>query len=153
MKRLLLVVGMAALLLAGSAGAYTLLRTIYITPGHCVTVGSTKVCARLARKKPPAKSTGKAQDKGFVVRTLQVKDDGLGDIGGIARLTNTTKRTLTIAFTFTFFKNAGSVVGTATGTANAVAPGETVTVNLLSQDRISALPPSFKYQFQVDAEF
>lgn len=155
-KTYLLAFSLLALLLAGTAGGYSLLRTIYITPGHCVTVASTRVCARkssLKTKTPPAKTTGKAENKGFVVETLQIKDDGLGDIGGIARLKNTTASTLTITFTFTFFTTGGSVVGTATGDANDVAPGETVTVNLLSQDPISRIPSSFKYQFQIDAEF
>jgi hypothetical protein len=95
---------------------------------------------------PPAE----VRDKDFTVQDLVIRDDGLGDIGGIARVTNTASRALTATFTFTFFQN-GSIVGTAVGIANDVAPDQTVTVALSSQD--SMISGRFRYQFQVDAEF
>jgi hypothetical protein len=150
--RRLPVVGIAALVLAGTAGAYTQLRTIFITPGHCVRVGDTRVCARAALR-PPVKTAGKAQDEGFVVQSLRVRSDGLGNIAGTTRITNTNDRTLTITFTITFLKSNGSVVGRATGSANEVMAGSTVTVSLVSQDPISALPSPFRYRFRVDSEF
>ena len=144
----------AGLLGAGVASAYAL-KTIYLTPGHCVTVGSTRVCAvtKVPSTTSPPLTAGKASDKGIVVEELDVKNDGLGDIGGVARLKNTLSKTVTFTFTFTFFKSNGTVAGTAEGSADSVAPGQIVTVNLLSQDPISGLPASFHYQFQVDAEF
>jgi hypothetical protein len=39
-------------------------------------------------------------DKDFTVRDLLIRDDGFGDIGGIARLTNTASRPVTATFTF-----------------------------------------------------
>lgn len=98
---------------------------------------------------PPPQNT-RPRDKDFVVDDLIVKDDGLGDIGGIARLTNTSSTSLTVTFTFTFFQN-GQIVGTAEGAANDVAPGQTVTANLVSQDPL--MSGHFQYQFQVDTEF
>lgn len=53
MRRPLLAVAFAALVLAGAAGAYAL-RTIYLQPGKCATVGKTRVCARIA---PPVTVT------------------------------------------------------------------------------------------------
>jgi len=141
------------LVAAGVASAYAL-KTIYLTPGHCVTIGSTRVCA--VTKRPtatPPPTAGKGNDKGIVVEELDVKNDGLGDIGGVVRLKNTLSRTVTITFTLTFFKANGSVAGTAEGSVDSMAPGETVTANLASEDPISAIPSSFHYQFQVDAEF
>jgi hypothetical protein len=120
----------------------------------------TKVITRAAPAPPPAPPPpapppappppATAADKDFAVQTLQLQDDGLGDIGGIARITNTSSRTLSGSFTFTFFQG-GHIVGTAIGVANDVAGGQTVTVDLSSQDPIFS--GSFRYQFQVDTEF
>src|SRR5919197_5442187 len=59
----------------------------------------TKVITRAAPAPPPAPPPpapppappppATAADKDFAVQTLQLQDDGLGDIGGIARITNT----------------------------------------------------------------
>jgi hypothetical protein len=111
---------------------------------------SSRPPSTAARKAPPAQPDTRARDKDFVVDDLIVKDDGLGDIGGIARLTNTAATSLTMTFTFTFFQN-GQIVGTATGSASDVAPGQTITANLLSQDPMFS--GHFEYQFQVDTEF
>jgi hypothetical protein len=96
------------------------------------------------------RSNTRPRDKDFVVNDLIIKDDGLGDIGGIARITNTASTSLTVTFTFTFFQN-GQIVGTAQGSANDVAPGQTVTSTLVSQDPL--ISGQFQYQFQVDTEF
>jgi hypothetical protein len=98
---------------------------------------------------PPA-PPATVSDKDFSVQDLQIKDDGLGDIGGIARLTNTSSKSLTGTFTFTFFQG-GKIVGTAIAVANSVGPGQTVTVDLSSQDPM--ITGQFRYQFQVDTEF
>jgi hypothetical protein len=99
---------------------------------------------------PPPSSPAAAADKDFAVEDLEIKDDGLGDIGGLARITNTASKTLTGSFTFTFFQS-GQIVGTAIGSANDVGPGQTVTVQLGSQDPM--ISGTFHYQFHVDAEF
>jgi hypothetical protein len=105
---------------------------------------------RPTRTPPPNAGDQLARDKDFVVQEIDVKDDGLGDIGGIARITNTAATSLTVTFTFTFFQS-GQIVGTAEGSAEDVAPGQTVTVSLLSQDKM--FYGRFRYQFQVDTEF
>jgi len=97
---------------------------------------------------PPPPAT--VADKDFAVQSIQIKDDGVGDIGGIARITNTSSKPLTGTFTFTFFQG-GQIIGTAEGSAQEVGPGQTVTVSLASQDPIFS--GRFHYEFQVDAEF
>lgn len=157
MKKVVLIwVAVLALTAAAGASAYGLAKwhTVYLKHGHCVKIykAHVRVCAK-AKKKVTPPTTGKAQDKGIVVQDLQIKDDGLGDIGGFARLTNTLGHSVTITFTFTFFGSSGKAVATAEGSANDIGAGQTVTAQLLSQDSISSVPSSFKYQFQVDAEF
>jgi hypothetical protein len=93
---------------------------------------------------------GRPGDKHFAVYYVQVKDDGLGDIGGIARVKNVGSTPLSGTFTFTFFQG-GTIVGTAQGSAQGVSPGQTVTVQLVSQDKMFA--GRFRYQFQVDIEY
>lgn len=99
---------------------------------------------------PPPPPPPQASDKDFSVQALQIQDDGLGDIGGIARVTNNASTSKSGSFTFTFFQG-GQIVGTASGAAQSVAPGQTVTVQLVSQS--SMISGSFRYQFQVDFEY
>ena len=99
---------------------------------------------------PPPTAASGVSDKNFSVQDLQIQDDGLGDIGGIARLTNTASKSLTGTFTFTFFQG-GQVIGTAQGSADSVASGQTVTVQLVSQSPM--VSGQYRYQFQVDAEY
>jgi hypothetical protein len=113
-----------------------------------VVTREVRVTAPAPTPTPPPTPSGPS-DKDFAVETLQIQDDGLGDIGGIARITNTASNPLTGIFTFTFFQG-GQVVGTAQASAQSVGPGQTVTVQLVSQD--SMISGSFRYQFQVDSE-
>jgi hypothetical protein len=99
---------------------------------------------------PPPATTSGPSDKDFTVDDLQIQDDGLGDIGGVARVTNTSTQSLTATYTFTFFQS-GQLVGTAEGSSQDVAPGQTVTVQLTSESPM--ISGSFRYQFQVDSEF
>jgi hypothetical protein len=106
--------------------------------------------ATVASPSPADPYKGHPGDKHFAVYVLQVKDDGLGDIGGIARVKNVSSTSLTGTFTFTFFQS-GQVIGTAQGSAQDVSPGQTVTVQLVSSDPM--IVGRFRYQFQVDTEF
>jgi hypothetical protein len=106
--------------------------------------------ATVSEFSPSDPYNGRPGDKHFAVYYLQVKDDGLGDIGGIARVKNVGSTSLSGTFTFTFFQG-GKIVGTALGSAQEVSPGQTVTVQLVSQDNMFA--GRFRYQFQVDIEF
>jgi hypothetical protein len=108
---------------------------------------STPVATSAATADP---YNGRPGDKHFAVYYLQLKDDGLGDIGGIARIKNIGSSSLTGSFTFTLFQS-GRIVGTAQGSAQEVSPGQTVTVQLVSQDKM--FYGRYRYQFQVDTEF
>jgi hypothetical protein len=95
---------------------------------------------------------GKLGDKHFALQSLSVKDDGLGDIGGTARVTNVGAQPYTATYTITFFKpRTSTVIGTAEGSAEDVQPGQTVTLQLVSQDPLPST--AFTYDFQVDTEF
>lgn len=81
--------------------------------------------------------------------SIQVKDDGLGDMGGTARVTYTGDDPDggDNIFTITVFKGK-NVVATLNGSANTVKPGTTVTVQLISQDKMVGGP--YKFDFQND---
>ena len=81
--------------------------------------------------------------------SIQVKNDGLGDFGGTARVTYTGSDASggDNVFTVTVFKGE-KVVATLTGGANTVRPGTTATVQLISSDKY--LPGPYKYDFQND---
>jgi hypothetical protein len=99
---------------------------------------------------PADPDSGRATDKHFVVDDLQIEDDGLGDIGGFARIRNVSSEALSLTFTFTFFQS-GRIVGIAQGSGSEVAPGQTITAQLVSQAEM--FYGQFDYQFQVDVEF
>jgi hypothetical protein len=144
---------------AGTAGTKTKTETV-AGPTVTNTVTTVKTVSRVRvrtvkaqpppQPPPPPPPPAEASDKHFSVESLQVKDNGLGDIGGIARVTNNSTESLTATFTFTFFQGS-RIVGTAIGSASAVSPGQTVTVELASTDPM--ISGSFRYQFQVDVEF
>jgi hypothetical protein len=81
--------------------------------------------------------------------SIQVKNDGIGDLGGVARVTYTGKDQTggDNLFTVTLFKGK-NVVGTLNGAANSVKPGTTGTVQLISADNYVGGPS--KYDFQND---
>ena len=98
---------------------------------------------------------GEQGDKDFAVSSIQVSADFAGDIGGTIRITNVGSVQRSIEFTVTFFatKNFNSQpLGSAIGFADAVAPGQTVTESLTSQNPMFT-QTTFYYQFQVSAEF
>lgn len=92
----------------------------------------------------------KPNDKGWVVQGLLTKDDGVGDFGGTARITNTNSDTTTATFTFTLARG-GKQIATLQGSANAVSAGKTVTVDLISQDKYST--GTYTYDFQTDVSY
>lgn len=97
----------------------------------------------------PSRRAGLA-DKSFTSTAPLLKDDGLGDFGGTARVTNASDQEHTATFTYTVFRGSAQVA-TLQGAANAVAPGKVATVQLISQDKYVAGP--YRVEFQVDAEF
>lgn len=95
-------------------------------------------------------SSGELADGSFTSTKPRLKNDGLGDFGGTARVTNTSGSEVTGSFTYTLYKN-GKELGTASGVANEVGAGKTATVQLVSQDKYVAGVD--RVEFQVDAEF
>ena len=99
---------------------------------------------------PPASNS--LQSKSFRLESVSFNND-LGGGGAEARVKNTSKYKKTAVMTITIFKSDGKTIAlTLNGSANEVAPGETVTVSFFS---IGGDLPSeqFKYAFQVTAEF
>jgi hypothetical protein len=98
----------------------------------------------------PASGSGDLSDGSFVSQPPQLKDDGLGDFGGTARVTNVSDSERSAILTYTFFKG-GEQVGTAQGSASEVGAGETATVQLVSSDPFVAGVD--RVEFQVDGEY
>lgn len=84
-------------------------------------------------------------DKGWVVASYILKDDGTGNLGGSARVTNTASTARDLLGKLTVFK-AGAQVGNLDLAAQGVAPGQTVTVDLVGTDKYT--PGPYAVQFQ-----
>jgi len=91
---------------------------------------------------------GKPNDKGWVLQSYETKDDGLGNFGGTARITNSNDSAKTATFTLTLARN-GVQVASLQGSAESVAPGKTVTVALISQDKYSAAKATSDFQTDI----
>lgn len=75
---------------------------------------------------------------------MQLKDDGLGDFGGIARITYIGEDTnASNIFTITVLTKSGDVVATLDGSAEGMNPDGTETVQLISSDTWK--PGTYKY--------
>jgi hypothetical protein len=110
-----------------------------------------------ATKPAPAPATpaapvapGKLTDDDWVLQSYQFKNDGLGDFGGTARITNNSGEARSASFTLTLFKS-GEQVASLQGSADEVDPGKTVTVQLISQDKYQR--GTFQVDFQVDFSY
>lgn len=89
------------------------------------------------------------QDGDWRLDSLRLKDDGIGDFGGTARITYTgdDQDGGDNIFTVTVFKG-GKDIAVLQGSARTVLPGTTATVQLISQDKFVAGP--WQYDFQND---
>lgn len=76
--------------------------------------------------------------------------NSFGSFSGTARVTNTASSSRSMIMKLTLFRD-GEQIASLTGAANDVAPGKTVTVDLLSSDSYS--DGDFTVDFQVDATF
>jgi hypothetical protein len=89
-------------------------------------------------KKPtPEKPEGTLplEDGDWRLDEVQLKDDGLGDFGGIARITYIGEDTnASNIFTVTVLAKDGSVIASLDGSAEGMKPNGTETVQLISQD-------------------
>jgi len=98
----------------------------------------------------PESVGGDTTDGSFTLVGQQIKDDGLGDFGGTARVKNTSDAEKTALITLTVFRG-GKQVAALQGAADSVGPGDTATVQLISQDAYLKGPYS-SVEFQVSAE-
>lgn len=83
--------------------------------------------------------------------SLQLKDDGIGDFAGVARITYTGEDTDggNNLFTITVFDKSGKdVIATLNGAANSVKPGQTVTTQMIGTDKYQS--GKFPFTFQND---
>ena len=89
------------------------------------------------------------QNGDWRLSSVSIKDDGLGDFGGRARITYTGDNPDggTNLFTITVFRH-GKDVAALEGSAEAVKPGTAATVQLISTDKF--VPGPYKYDFQND---
>ena len=97
---------------------------------------------------------GEVGDKDFAVQSLHVVNDGQGNIGGRIRITNVGTKSHSVSFTVTFFATkslSGPPLGYAQGSADGVAPGQTVTTVLVSPVPMFS-QRDFYYEFQVDSQ-
>jgi len=134
---------------AGSAPTVTV--TAAAQPAPAVTVTVTAAPAAPAAAADAADPTTLA-DNGWKIASFAAKDDGIGDFGATARITNATGADVTGAlFTITVLDASKNVVATLNGSASAVAKDSTATVQLISSDKYKT--GTFVYAFQVDGSY
>jgi len=141
-----LIVGVAAA--GGGSETTTTTETVAAAADSAATVTVTRTAEPAAAPEPKGPSSKlPLQDGDWRLDTISVKDDGLGDFGGRARMTYTGKNPSggTNVFTVTVFVG-GKDVASLQGSASSVRPGDAVTVDLISQDKFVGGP--YKYDFQ-----
>ncbi|MEC4019801.1 hypothetical protein [Streptomyces sp. H27-D2] len=121
--------------------------------------GTTPPTTSAPATSPPARTTSAApQGKGtqppiesgdWRLDSITVRDNGLGDFGGRARITYTGDNPDggLNTFTITVFKG-GKDVASLEGSASDVQPGRTITADLISTDKFVSGP--YTYDFQKD---
>lgn len=117
--------------------------------------GATPSPSSPAAPAPASASASKAahnplSDKGWTVVSYELKDDGTGSLGGSARITNTASTSRTVVGKLVVFK-AGTQVGNLDLSAQDVAAGQTVTVDLVGTDKYVVGP--YTVQFQADMTY
>jgi hypothetical protein len=139
---------MALFIIAGiaSGGGSSKPSTNVADPLTATTTAPPKAAARPTMKAIP----NKPNDKGWIVQAILTRDDGLGNFGGTARITNANDGSRTATFTFTLVR-AGKQIATLQGSAQDVAAGKTVTVDLISQDKFSH--GAYIWDFQTDVSY
>jgi hypothetical protein len=115
------------------------------------TKAATTATTKAAATKPtaPGGTALPIQNGDWRLDSIRIKDDGLGDFGGVARVTYTGSDTAGggNVFTLTVFKG-GKDIAVLNGSADSVAPGKQVTVQFISSDKLVAGP--YTYDFQND---
>lgn len=100
---------------------------------------------------PPAAPAGLAEDNGWTLGSFTSKDDGLGDFDGTARVTNNTGNNVKGGVRKITLLQGSDVVSTLDGAFGPVAAGNTVSVDMLSQDKYKS--GKFTPQLQIDGTY
>jgi hypothetical protein len=113
---------------------------------------SKAAASKAAASKAQAAAGGSAlpiQSGDWRLDSIRVQDDGLGDFGGVARVTYTGNDASggTNVFTLTVFKS-GKDIAALNGSADGDAPGDSVTVQFVVADKFVA--GAYTYDFQKD---
>lgn len=159
MKKLLVVGGVLLALTVGITGCSATTKkaannsvpaTTSVPVTTAVPVATTAQATATTVAAPPAPVSGNmTSDKGWNLSTFQSSTDFEGDFQATSRITNKTGASATGIFKVTVF-NGSTLVGSVQGSASAVSNGQTVTVDMISQDKVS---PFTRYEFQVDGSF
>jgi hypothetical protein len=120
------------------------------TPATTVAATTAAGTTAASSKQPVNTGGGSAlpiQSGDWRLDTIRVKDDGLGDFGGVARVTYTGNDASGASniFTLTVFKGTKDIA-VLDGSANSVMPGKAVTVQFISSDKFVAGPYTFDFQ-------
>ena len=85
------------------------------------------------------------------MQSIQSKDDGLGDFGATARVTNNSGKDVQGGLIKVTLLQGSDVVATLQGSVDKVADGKTVTVQMLSTDKYKS--GKFTPELQMDGTF
>ncbi|MFZ4297941.1 hypothetical protein ACOZE3_08455 [Streptomyces cinereoruber] len=135
-------------------GLLALLLTACSTDSNSGEAGGTPPAAGTSAPAKTAAPQGKGsqppiESGDWRLDSVTVRDNGLGDFGGRARITYTGDNPDggTNTFTITVFKG-GKDVASLKGSAGEVPPGRTITADLISTDKFT--PGPYTYDFQKD---
>jgi hypothetical protein len=99
----------------------------------------------------PPRPTNINTDKGYVMTSFQLKQpDVNGDFAATARIRNDNSGRETAVWRVSLFRGE-QLLGSVEGSANGVAPGQTVTVDMVSQDK--ATSGVNRYEMQTEANY
>jgi phosphohistidine swiveling domain-containing protein len=121
-----------------------------VTATHTVTATVTATAPTAAKPTQAAPPANGRSDKGWTLVSLQTKADFTGNFSGTARIANANASTKTAIFTVTLLKG-DTVIASLQGSANSVSAGQTVTVDLISEDKFAA--GNYQTEFQVDMSY
>jgi hypothetical protein len=100
---------------------------------------------------PPTTTGNITSDKNFTMTTFQLKaPDFSGDFAATARIRNDNSSTETAVWRVSLFKGA-TLLGSVQGSGQSVAAGQTITVDMISQDKYAA--GMTRYELQTETNF
>jgi len=84
----------------------------------------------------PASGVDRIEQGGIAVSAQGIKGNGAGSFIARGRVVNNSASSKTVTVTTTYFDERDEILGTATGMVNAIAPGQTKTIELISFDNL-----------------